>query len=104
MMSCLEWHELRTHGGKSLEMKLGREAVLRIMLRNLDPIPGAREQLKVLDKRTTRVDLCLRMVTWHLYGRAGEEGGEPGVRENSQWKILESPSESDRGVDVGGRG
>lgn len=88
--------------GKSLEMNWGREAVLKIMLRNLDFIPVARELLKVLDKRIIRLDLCWRTVTWHLCGRAGRRGGEPGLGENNQVKILDSSSESDRGVDTGG--
>lgn len=66
--------------GKSLEMNLGREAVLKIMRRNLDPISIARELLKVLDKRIIRLDLCWRMVTLHLCGRAGRRGREPVLR------------------------
>lgn len=31
-------------------------------------------------------------LSWEVDG----EGGEPGVRENSQWKNLDSPGEGDR--------
>lgn len=48
MINCLEWLELKTYKGKFLEMNLGRRAVENYAKKFG---PGAREPLKVLDKR-----------------------------------------------------